>query len=115
MHLLYLKNGCGIKKVEREIHAKGFVYAAEDCRGHVLVLSQRVRFLQEVIDQECNERCSIASLFESAEGKLKGGRTESFKVYRMQFEEVGSYLKRSKTTFDKVIIAAMVKNKWVLE
>ena len=69
--------------MQREVRAKGFVWAAEDVRRQVLILSQRGAHLQAAIEQLCYETVSLTSLCESATCQLRKGRTGSWRVQRM--------------------------------
>ena len=117
MHLIYLQEKDNVFEVRKEIHSKGFVYAAEDCRGQLLVISQRVRFLRDIIDWEIGEHVSEASLFECASGQLKGGQTKSFRVCKMGCADVPLYLQRvrERRTFGKVVLAATNSAKWMVQ
>ena len=116
MRLMKLPDHKRVVTIEPELFSKGWVYAAEDARRQFLIVSQRVKFLQRTIAHECGEQCSMASLFESATDKLKtkGGRTQSFRVRRMEAADLPSYLEEARPLYSKVLIAAVNPSKWHL-
>ena len=63
----------------------------------------------------CGEPCSIASLFESADLKLRKGRTGSFRVVRLSPDDVPAYLDEHSSRFGRVVIAATNPSKWSLQ
>ena len=78
-----------LASVAQEYYSKGRVYAAEDVlRRQILVVAQRMKHVQTAIEDICGEPCSIASLFESADLKLRKGRTGSFRVVRLDRKSV---------------------------
>lgn len=102
-----------LAQVNPEIHSKGHVYAASDVvRRQVLVLSQRMSGIQMAIEECVGEGCSIASLFESADLKLRKGRTGSFVVRRLSPEELPGYLDETRKHYDRVVIGAVNASKW---
>ena len=58
--------------------------------------------------------CSLASLFESAEKKLRKGRTGSFRVTRLDPADLPHYLDERASGFSRVVIAATNPAKWAL-
>lgn len=95
-----------VASIENEIHSKGHIYAAEDVsRRQLLVIAQRMINVQRVIEEQCGECISLASLFESATMKLRKGKTGSFRVVKLSPAEVPSYLDERRAHFGKLVIA----------
>ena len=61
MELVDLPDDQRLVRVEREWYAKGFIYACQDVRRELLILSQRVTYLQQAIEQLCNQTPSMTS------------------------------------------------------
>ena len=105
-----------IASVDTEIHSKGSCYAAEDVtRRQLLVIAQRMINVQKVIEEECGESISLASLFESATMKLRKGKTGSFRVIKLAPSDVPRYLDERRAHFGKLIIATSNADKWRLQ
>ena len=115
MVLTELKIDEAVIAVQREIHSKRWIYSAEDARRSAVIVSQRMSMIQEAIDIVCGEACSLASLFECANGRLRKGKTGSFYITRMIADDVPFYIKRVRGRFDRVVIAARVPQKWIIK
>ena len=105
-----------LTSVSPEYYAKGHCYAAEDVLRHqILVVAQRMKHVQTAIEDLCGEPCSLASLFESADLKLRKGRTGSFRVTRLHPRDLPEYLDEHAKGFGRVVIAATNPAKWSLQ
>ena len=104
-----------LASVKKEWYAKGHIWTAEDVRREVLILSQRMTHLQIAIEELCNETVSLTSLSESACLQLRGGRTKSWHVQRVEPAELPSFVDERRKLYKKVVIAADNPRKWKLE
>ena len=110
--VLELPKGMRLTMVKPEIHTKGHCYAAEDLRRAVLIVGQRMSAVQAAIEESVGEPISLASLFESADLKLRKGRTGSFAVRRISPGELPSYLDERRPHYGKVVIGAVDPDAW---
>ena len=110
--VLELPKGMRITTVRPEIHSKGSCYAAEDVRRAVLCVAQRMSAIQTAIEESVGEPVSLASLFESADFKLRKGRTGSFCVRRISPDELPTYLDEQRSKYGKVVIGAVDPDAW---
>ena len=99
--------------VNREWRAKGSVWAAEDVRFQLLILSQRGSHIQAAIEQLCNETVSLTSLSESACLKLRKGRTKAWRVHQMAAAEAPAFVDEKRCRYGRVVISADNPRKWV--
>ena len=115
MVVLELPPNKRLASIRPEIHSKNCYYCAEDVlRRQVLIVAQRMVGIQTAIEDYVGEPVSIASLFESASLKQRKGRTGSFRVHRLNVEEMPGFLDERRQRFDRVLIAAVNPHKWEL-
>ena len=99
-----------------EIYAKGNVFAAEDItRKQLLVVAQKMQNIQHAIEEVCGESNSLASLFEASSLKLRKGKTGSFRVIKLDKDQVAQYLEERKPHYQRVCIATSDPARWTLQ
>ena len=100
--------------VKREWRAKGSVWATEDVRRQLLILSQRGSHIQAAIEELCNETVSLTSLSESACLQLRKGRTKAWRVQQMAATEAPAFVDEKRCHYERVVISADNPHKWEL-
>ena len=115
MELVDLPDDQRLVRVEREWYAKGFIYACQDVRRELLILSQRVTYLQQAIEQLCNQTPSMTSLFENASRMQKSGRTAgAWSVVKLLPGQVSEFVDENRVKYKRVVLACDNWRKWRL-
>lgn len=114
MELVNLPDDQRLVRVEREWYAKGFIYACQDVRRELLILSQRVTYLQQAIEQLCNQTPSMTSLFENASRMQKSGRTGAWSVVKLLPCQISEFVDENRVKYKRVVMACDNWRKWRL-
>ena len=111
-HVLDLPRSSSVLEVKKEPFAHNFVYACSDIRQTLLVLSQRMSLIQQLVTSETREPVKRSSLYANAAGKTRAHR--SFRVVKLRREEVPAWLHSERDAYDRVAICAQSPNAWVV-
>ena len=115
MELVDLPDDQRLVSVEREWYAKGFIYACLDVRRELLILSQRLTFLQQAIEQLCNQTPSFTSLCESASRMHKSGRTAgAWSVVKLLPCQISEFVDEHRVKYRRTVMACDNWRKWKL-
>lgn len=115
MELVDLPDDKRLVSVEREWYAKGFIYACLDVRRELLILSQRLTFLQQAIEQLCNQTPSFTSLCESASRMHKSGRTAgTWSVVKLLPCQISEFVDEHRVKYRRTVMACDNWRKWKL-
>ena len=115
MELMDLPEDQRLVRVEREWYAKGFIYACLDVRRELLILSQRVTYVQQAIEQLCNQTPSMTSLCESASRMHKSGRTAgAWSVVKLLPCQIAEFVDEHRVKYKRTVMACDNRRKWTL-
>ena len=97
-----------------ELGGRGSVYCALDRRREWLIFSQRMRGVQQCIDELVGEDAKLSSLYESAAKTLRAGYHGSFRVDRIALDELPSYHAAHRERYRRVVVNAQCAAAWVV-
>ena len=114
MELVDLPSDRRLVHVDREWYGKGYVYAALDVRRELLILSQRVTYVQQAIEQLCNQTPSMTSLFDNASHRARGRTAGAWKVVKLLLCQVSEFVDEERVKYKRVVMACENWRKWGL-
>ena len=115
VEFINLPNDTNLTRVTKELHGRGYVYAALDSRRTFLILSQRLRNTQVAIEELANEEVCLASLYECANHLCRKGKCGSFRIEKMDLHTLPAWLERERGRHARVVVAATCTRCWELQ
>jgi hypothetical protein len=102
-------------RLTRSAAAPGNMYVCEDAERHqLMILSQKVKNIQDALDALGWDAPAASSLFDAASYKQRKGKTGAWAVHKLSSEDLPRFVAERRRHFARTVIAATDPSAWQL-